>query len=225
MSDYKEYTVRVYDDGSKHWYLNGKHHREDGPAIEDANGYKAWYLNGKHHREDGPAVEYADGYKTWWINGNQLTEEEFNNRNKSCDGEVITVKGKQYRLGNNMPYKEYTVRVYDDGSKIWCLNGKFHREDGPAVEFANGRKEWYKNGKCHREDGPAIEYADGTKKWWINGKRHREDGPAVEYPDGSKLWYINGKQLTEEEFNNRNKSCDGKIVEIEGKRYKLTLLN
>ena len=75
MSDYKEYTVRVYDDGSKHWYLNGKCHREDGPAIEDANGHKAWYINGK-----------------------QLTKEEFNNRNKSYEGEVVEIKGKRYRL-------------------------------------------------------------------------------------------------------------------------------
>ena len=29
-----EYTVKVYDNGDKEWYLNGKLHREDGPAIE-----------------------------------------------------------------------------------------------------------------------------------------------------------------------------------------------
>ena len=33
-----------------------------------------------------------------------------------------------------------------DGYKIWYLNGKFHREDGPAVEFANGTKDWFLNG-------------------------------------------------------------------------------
>ena len=55
----------------------------------------------------------------------------------------------------------------------------------------------------HREDGPAIEYADGYKEWYINGKLHREDGPAVEDPDGYKAWYINGERLTEEEFNTR----------------------
>ena len=39
-------TVKVYIDGTKHWYLNGKLHREDGPAIEYADGSKAWWLNG-----------------------------------------------------------------------------------------------------------------------------------------------------------------------------------
>ena len=41
----KTYTVNVYDDGDKHWCLNGKLHREDGPAIERADGSKSWYLN------------------------------------------------------------------------------------------------------------------------------------------------------------------------------------
>ena len=56
-----EYTVKVYDNGTKKWYLNGQLHRTDGPAIEWADGSKFWYLNGKRHREDGPAIEYARG--------------------------------------------------------------------------------------------------------------------------------------------------------------------
>ena len=94
-----EYTVRVYPSGSKRWYLNGEPHREDGPAIEGANGFKSWWLNGKRHREDGPAVEWAygtkfwylndqlhredgpaiewtNGSKSWWLKGNHVTEEE-----------------------------------------------------------------------------------------------------------------------------------------------------
>ena len=56
------------DDGYREWWVNGRHHRVDGPAIELPNGYKAWYLNGELHREDGPAAEYANGTKEWWIN-------------------------------------------------------------------------------------------------------------------------------------------------------------
>jgi len=33
---------------------------------------KEWYLNGKHHREDGPAVEYSDGTKEWYLYGKQM---------------------------------------------------------------------------------------------------------------------------------------------------------
>ena len=31
--------------GNKYWYMNGKRHRENGPAVEWANGSKFWYLN------------------------------------------------------------------------------------------------------------------------------------------------------------------------------------
>ena len=99
-----------------------------------------------------------------------------------------------------MIYKTYEVRVRDDGYKEWFLNGKRHREDGPAVEHPNGTKEWYQNDKLHREDGPAIEYFDGTKYWYHNGKYHREDGPAIEFVSGTKVWFLNGTQYTEAEF-------------------------
>ena len=98
-------------------------------------------------------------------------------------------------------YKEYTVRVYDY------------------------RTEWRNSsGELHREDGPAIEYADGSKVWFFNGKRHREDGPAVERANGDKAWYLNGDKLTEDEFNSRTQSCSGRVVEIYGLKYKLELI-
>jgi hypothetical protein len=80
MINYIKYEVEVYEDGDKFWYLNGKLHREDGPAIEWAKGDKAWYLNNKRHREDGPAIEFSSGSKSWFLNDEYLTEEEFNRR-------------------------------------------------------------------------------------------------------------------------------------------------
>ena len=104
-----------------------------------------------------------------------------------------------------------TYTKNDNGDQFWYLNGERHREDGPAIEWADGDKVWYLNGERHREDGPAIERADGYKAWYLNGKLHREDGPAIEWADGYKAWYLDGKQLTESEFNNRmNKSCSSK---------------
>jgi len=82
------------------------------------------------------------------------------------------------------------------GDKIWLLNGIPHREDGPAIEYANGTKEWFLNGKRHREDGPAIERANGDKVWFLNNKLHREDGPAVERANGFKEWWLNDKEAT-----------------------------
>jgi hypothetical protein len=56
------------------------------------------------------------------------------------------------------------------GTKCHYLNDKFHRDDGPAVEYADGSKCWCQNGKYHREDGPAIEWNDGVKEWYFHGK-------------------------------------------------------
>ena len=97
----KTYTVNIYDNGTKYWFLNDELHREDGPAIERADGSKYWYLNDKCHREDGPAVEYADGNKAWYLNDEELTEAEFNARTKptaTCEGKVIEVDGVKYKL-------------------------------------------------------------------------------------------------------------------------------
>jgi len=33
-------------------------------------------LNGKLHREDGPAIEFANGDKSWYLNGDYVTKEE-----------------------------------------------------------------------------------------------------------------------------------------------------
>jgi len=48
----KEYTVKVFEDGSKAWYLDGQRHREDGPAIEFSSGTRSWYLNGEKLTEE-----------------------------------------------------------------------------------------------------------------------------------------------------------------------------
>ena len=89
------------------------------------------------------------------------------------------------------------------GSKEWYLNGKLHREEGPAIEDPSGSEYWYLNDELHRQDGPAVECSDGYKSWYLNGIRHREDGAALEFPGGSKYWYLNGVEYTEEEFNKK----------------------
>lgn len=108
---------------------------------------------------------------------------------------------------------EYTVKINEFGTKFWYKNGRRHREDGPAVEFADGAKEWYKDGKLHREDGPAIEWANGTKVWYKNHRVHREDGPAVESANGDKYWYLNGIKVTEEEVMGKPQNVIYRLVE------------
>jgi hypothetical protein len=65
------------EDGRKIWLKQGSYHRLDGPAMEYPNGKKEGYKEGVIHRLDGPAIEFADGSKAWYVEGNRYTEEEF----------------------------------------------------------------------------------------------------------------------------------------------------
>lgn len=58
---------------------------------------------------------------------------------------------------------------------------------------------YYQDDTCkvhHREDGPAIIYANGHQCWYFNGQRHRLDGPACYniYNQNNSWWY-HGQQI------------------------------
>ncbi len=93
-------------------------------------------------------------------------------------------------------------RIFD--SRIECRDdkGRYHREDGPAIEWTDGDREWWLNGKRHRLDGPAVEGSNESREWWFNGRLHRLDGPAIEENDGYKEWWFNGSQYSEEKWFN-----------------------
>ena len=92
-----------------------------------------------------------------------------------------------------------------------------------TVDENSGTRRWYLNGRYHREDGPAIEHADGVSRvWCLNGERHREDGPAVDGADGTRRWYLNGKYLREETAIREYKR--GNMYKIMDKMYWLIWL-
>jgi hypothetical protein len=82
---------------------------------------------------------------------------------------------------------------------------------------------WYnEKDQIHRLDGPAYESADGSKEWLVEGKLHRLEGPAIEYANGYKAWWVEGQRMTKEEFNEYIKpTCEGKVVEVDGIKYRL----
>ena len=124
-----------------------------------------------------------------------------------------------------MNYTEYKVRVYENGLVEWRnTKGQYHRTDGPAVVRADGSRRWYQNGKRHRTDGPAVVYADGAQLWYQNGRCHRTDGPAIVCADGTQRWYLKGVNYTKAEYQakvNPSTCHHGKMVEIDGRKYKL----
>jgi hypothetical protein len=104
---------------------------------------------------------------------------------------------------------------------------------GDKVVVHRETTEYYDaQGKLHRNTSPAVVESDGSKFWYKHGVLHREDGFAIEYPEGTGEWWINGNRLTEEEFNSRAYAGElghyplhGKIMEIDGKKYKLEAVN
>ena len=79
-------TKTVFEDRTE-YKLNGKYHRNDGPAIDWNHGDKFWYVDGLLHRDDGPAVIYASGRRKWFRSGLEITEMELekipNNKTKA----------------------------------------------------------------------------------------------------------------------------------------------
>ena len=72
------------------------------------------------------------------------------------------------------------IRYYNEQKQL-------HREDGPAVEYANGDKYWYLNNLCHRIDGPAVDWVNGEKYYYLISKKSSyEDWLAIK--DFQLLW-------------------------------------
>ena len=135
----RHFTEIVVSEDRTEYYLNGKRHRIDGPAVVHTNGDKAWWLNGKFHHIDGPAIDHVNGYKVWYLNGNL----------HCVDGPAVIqssgnkdwyLNGKRHRVGGPA-----TVNV--NGFKVWYQNGEKHRVSGPAVKRSDGYREYYRNRK------------------------------------------------------------------------------
>jgi len=109
---------------------------------------------------------------------------------------------------------------YSDGSKAYFVDDKRHRLDGPAIEWSDGYKAYYVDGKRHRLDGPAIERSNGYKEYWVDDKLHRLDGPAIEHSDGYKAYYVDDKRHRLD--GPAVEHSDGyKVYYVNGKRHRL----
>jgi len=59
----------VQADGTVAYWVEGKRHRVDGPAVVGNDGTVAYWVEGKLHRTDGPAVVWANGTVEYWVEG------------------------------------------------------------------------------------------------------------------------------------------------------------
>jgi hypothetical protein len=82
-------------------------------------------------------------------------------------------------------------------------------DNQPVMKIDQGTKKWMVDGKFHREDGPAVEWEDGTKEWVINNQLHRTAGPAVEWASGRNEWCLYNKKLSFDEWLDQNNELTG----------------
>ena len=90
------------------------------------------------------------------------------------------------------------------GCVEYILGGvKYHREDGPAIEWPDGRCEWWINGKKldpqPKKRTNTLPVGFFVWEFRKNGDLHREDGPAfiVCNKDGvviRKEWWVDGRR-------------------------------
>lgn len=90
------------------WYIHGKRHREDGPAVKTSN-YEEWYINDKLSRTDGPAITT--------IQEIGKTEEWF-------------YEGRRHRADGPAYISPCSIEYY--------VEGELHRDGGPSMEFIEG---------------------------------------------------------------------------------------
>ena len=67
-----------------------------------------------------------------------------------------------------------TLEICYDNAKIWSLDGKWHRANGPALTDIDGYEAWYNHGNRHRTDGPAIVFSNNLVQYWIRDKQLTE---------------------------------------------------
>ena len=78
----KRSNITHYSDHKIYRNKEGEMHREGGPAKIWNCGTKHWFINGKFHRLDGPASDFSDGTKKWYVHNKELTEVEFKKNNE-----------------------------------------------------------------------------------------------------------------------------------------------
>lgn len=69
-------------------------------------------------------------------------------------------------------------RLRDGDEKYrWYIKDTFtlHNEEEPTIIFNNEDKYWIQHHKFHRLDGPAIEFKDGRKKYYIDNSSYDEE--------------------------------------------------
>jgi hypothetical protein len=94
--------------GDRYWYdENNRLHRLNGPAVIFPLDQKEWWVYGKRHRLDGPAIErVVNGINChiWYVNGVNISKEV---------EEWLAMTGYEYPFSKDVQV-EFKLKWYSD---------------------------------------------------------------------------------------------------------------
>ena len=105
------------------------------------------------------------------------------------------------------------------------IAGNLHEYDSNGKEIHYKRDDGYEEWSEFNSNGNLIHFknSDGYE-WW---SEYDSNGNEIRFKDsdGCENWYdSNGNRITKKEFDELNSSCAGKVVGVDGKKYRLTLI-
>jgi len=90
MIKYTNISIKEY------YNLSEKERQTKSYCVEYFDVTKFWYINGKRHREDGPAAIYSSGRKYWWLYGIEYSFEDWCKILNKTDEEIIFLRLKYH---------------------------------------------------------------------------------------------------------------------------------
>ena len=126
----------------------------------------------------------------------------------------------QLRHNEHFPNTGVTHNI-GNGDITFYVDGKTHREDGPAVICKEGDTVcWLLDGMLSRGGNkPAVWRSDGRLDWYWEGKVHRDDGPCYERfvkVADAELYTIHGKRCERAAFELYYMMKYGKVYKVPG---------
>ena len=105
------------------------------------------------------------------------------------------------------------------------INGNLHEYDSNENLIHRKSSDGYESWREYDSNENLIhrKSSDGYEYW----REYDSNGKVIHYKNsnGDETWYdSNGNSITKEQFDKLQASCDGKIIEVDGKKYQLTLV-
>ena len=127
-------------------------------------------------------------------------------------------------IAQQLNIKEFPFEIKDKNGKViyceyssryWC---KYEYDSNGKVIYSEDSDECWAQSE-YDSNGNQIFFVNSSS--YCERREYDSNGNQIYYEnsDGNKIYYENSDGLIED---NRPKGCEGKVVEIDGKKYKLT---